>query len=151
MLVKSKNGSDYILSYVDKNIQSYWVDNEYGESHIEEFVEHQKLGYSVMSTDYTNPNVIVSNSSLKIGGKPILDYEDVCKRHESMLGKIPKLYVVRTLNDNFMGFQCGFDLLNDGRFWANGNYFDTIQECFIFLQEKYGDFYLFLEEEMRFD
>lgn len=151
MLVKSKSGSDYILSYVEKNVQSYWIDNEYGESHIEEFVEHQKLGYSVMGADYTNPNVIVNNSSLKIGGKSILDYEDVCKRHKSMVGKIPKYYVVRTLKENFMGFECGFDLLNDGTFWANGKYFDTIQECFSFLQEKYGDFYLFLEEEMRFD
>jgi hypothetical protein len=71
-----------------------------------------------------------------------------------MKNRIPAYYCIRTEQGSderpFLGFECGFDLLQY-RFWANGNYFDTIEECFEFLQNKFGDFVITLEESMRID
>lgn len=149
MLVEYKNNI-YVLSSETTVTKSYYFEDEDYESHIEDFDEIERDGYLLMPKNYSNSKVVVDGNKLSIGGKSVEDYSDECSKISELEGKIPALYVIRTWNGDFMSFECGFDLHDDGRFWANGNYFDEIEECFVWLQNKFGDFSIFLEEPMRF-
>jgi hypothetical protein len=155
LFTKEKNGAEYVVDYVEDKKESYWFsDDDYNEW-TEDFVVQIPYGFLLMEKDYKSKDVVVdSDGNLFIGGKIVYDYIDVCKRHSDMKGRIPAYYCIRTEQGSderpFLGFECGFDLLQY-RFWANGNYYDTIEECFEFLQNKFGDFVITLEESMRMD
>ncbi len=148
MLIQ-KNGVDWVLCYEVTSDASYYEDDEYGESYLVRDTETNGYGRSLMPKDYFNDKVVVDGCKLTIGNKTVVDYENQCIKVPELTGKIPALYVIRTWNGKYMEFECGFDLLNDGRFWAKENYFYTIEDCFSWLQNKFGDFHIFLEEPMR--
>jgi hypothetical protein len=157
MLFAKENGSEYIIDYIDDKTESYWFsDDDYNEW-TEDFVVHIRYGFLLMPKDYKSKDVVVKDcGNLYIGGKLVYDYITTCERLSEMKNRIPAYFCVRTEQESytkgqtFLSFECGFDLQLT-QFWANGNYFDTIEECFLFLQSKYGDFVITLEESMRMD
>lgn len=157
MSIAIKKGSEYLIDSVEQRIESHYVcdENDFDHEWLEDFIVVESYGFLLMPNEYNSKDVVVNtDGNLFIGGKIVYDYIDVCKRHSDMKGRIPAYYCIRTQQGSnerpFLSFECGFDLhLN--KFWANGNYFDTIEECFSFLQSKYGDFVITLEESMRMD
>lgn len=155
MSFTKKNGAEYVIDYVDAQTKSYWFSDDNGEEHLEDFVEHIRYGFLLMPKDYISKDVVIKDcGNLYIGGKLVYDYITTCERLFELKGNIPAYYCIRTERGTetspFLSFECGFDLQLT-KFWANGNYFDTIEECFSFLQSKYGDFVITLEESMRID
>lgn len=130
-------------------------------------VQVEKYGFRVLPKDYCNPSVVIDDlGQLFIGGKEVLDYWDVVVGHKGMEGRVPRLYTIRIHNGDFLGFVCGFDLLEDGRCWYGGltrydtkdrsdnynpRYFDSIEEGILFIDSiiKEG-WVLTLEEAMRY-
>lgn len=157
MSIAIKNGSEYLIDFVDKRVESHYVCDPYDFDHewLEDFIVEESYGFLLMPKEYISKDVVIStDGNLYIGGKIVYDYIDVCNRHSDMKGRIPAYYCIRTKvesytkGETYLSFECGFDL-HLTQFWANGNYFDTIEECFKFLQDKFGDFVITLEESMR--
>jgi len=155
MLFTKKSGSEYVVDFVEDKVESYWFsDDDYNEW-TEDFTIQIPYGFLLMPKDYKSKDVVVdSDGNLFIGGKIVYDYLPTCNRLSEFKGRIPAYYCIRTqqgCNERpYLSFECGFDL-HLTQFWANGNYFDTIEECFNFLQNKFGDFVITLEESMRID
>lgn len=153
MSIAIKNGSEYLIDFINEKVESYWFsDDDYNEW-TEDFIVEESYGFLLMPKEYNSKDVVIStDGNLYIGGKIVYDYIDVCNRHFDMKGRIPAYYCIRTESylqgKTYLSFECGFDL-HLTQFWANGNYFDTIEECFKFLQDKFGDFVITLEESMR--
>jgi hypothetical protein len=116
LFTKEKNGSEYVIDFVEDKTESYWFsDDDYNEW-TEDFVVQIPYGFLLMPKDYTSKDVVVdSEGNLFIGGKIVYDYITTCKRLSDMKGRIPAYYCIRTEQGSderpFLGFECGFDLL----------------------------------------
>jgi len=115
----------------------------------EEFVNE---GFHLMSEGYRNNDITLDNNMLYIG-EHIVYEGDKPFNPQSVGGRVPALYVIRTFNGKYWEFECGFDLLEDeidgALYWTKGNRFKNLADCFEYLELKYGKFRIFIEEPMR--
>lgn len=78
-----------------------------------------KMGHIVYDN---HPCAMLENGLLTLQGIPVNGYSTEYQN------QIPKHYVFRNaLESN--SFVCGADLLENGMFWANGNFYDSVQKA----------------------
>lgn len=126
---------------------SYEVER-YGESDIERY------GIQLMPETYSSDEVVVTENTLSLGGQEVVDYRGEVSRFSALSNQIPRHYVIYTYNTRgqYNSFECGFDLLSDGRAWEgiSRTEHNTISDALAFLKEKLGEeFTISLEEPMR--
>lgn len=141
MIIKSRSGNDVFET-------SRYQDEINGD--IEVVVE----GFPLMSEGYRNTDITLDNDMLFIGNQIV--YEGLTPFNpQSVGGRVPALYVIRTFNGKYWGFECGFDLLEDevdgALYWVSGNKFKNIGDCFDYLELKYGKFIIMIEEPIKVD
>jgi len=111
-------------------------------------------GINLMSEEFKSNDVTLDNDMLYIGEQIVYEGGDRIFDPQSVGGRIPSMYVIRTFNGKYWEFECGFDLLEDevdgALYWTNRQRFKTIDGCFNYLELKYGEFRIFLEEPMIF-
>jgi hypothetical protein len=141
MIIKTKNGNDVFET------------SRYNEEMYDEMYEVSE-GIALMNADYRNNNITLDNDMLYIGEHIVYAGGDIMFNPQSVGGRIPSMYVIRTFNGKYWEFECGFDLLEDeidgALYWAHGRRFKTLALCLNFLELKYGEFRIFVEEPMRF-
>jgi len=141
MIIKSKSGNDVFET------SRYQEERNGG---IELVVE----GIPLMSEVYRNPDITIDKDMLFIGEHIVYEGGDPFNP-QSIGGRIPSLYVIRTFNGKYWEFECGVDLLEDevdgALYWTNVRAFRNIGDCFDFLELKYGEFRIFIEEPIRID
>jgi hypothetical protein len=141
MAIKTINGNDVFET------------SRYNEEMYDEMYEVSE-GIALMNADYRNNDITLDNDMLYIGEHIVYEGGDRMFNPQSVGGRVPSMYIIRTFNGKYWEFECGFDLLEDeidgALYWTNGNRFKTIAECFDYLELKYGEFRIFVEEPMRF-
>jgi hypothetical protein len=111
-------------------------------------------GISLMPKEYISKEVVVSEKKLFLGGYQVLDYADWVGQFSSLSNEIPRLFYISRFDKNRgrYTFECGLDLLDDGRAWEGitRKTYDSIADALRFIREEVGDdFYILLEEPMR--
>ena len=112
------------------------------------------LGIQLMPEGYSSDEVVISENELFLCGNKVMDYESYVQKFDSLSNQIPRQYVIRTYDEQmgYHSFECGFDLLDDGRAWESikRTKYDTIADALQFVRERVGDdFTIWLEEPMQ--
>jgi hypothetical protein len=123
---------------------------------IDEIWGVQEIEYSgivLMPEEYSSREVVVSANTLLLDGHLVFGYFDSVRQFHLLSHNIPRYYVIRSYDEQrgFHSFQCGFDLLNDGRAWEGltRTEYDSIADALKFIRERLGDgFTIHLEEPM---
>lgn len=141
MVIKSRNGNDVFET------------SRYQEERNED-IEFVIEGIPLMSEGYRNNDITIDNDLLFIGNQIVHEGGEPFNI-QSIGGRVPSLYVIRTFNGKYWEFECGFDLLDENvlgnLYWAKGRTFKNIGDCFDFLELNYGEFRIFIEEPIRID
>lgn len=109
-------------------------------------------GIQLMPEGYSDDYVVVDENRLFFNGYEVRGYASYVERWGALCNQIPRYYVIRKYNGEYYEFECGLDLLNDGRAWEGltRSEHDTIAGALRFIREKVGDnFSIWLEEPMQ--
>lgn len=111
--------------------------------------EMESYGHFVLKS---HPFAETFGHRIEVLGQEIEDYNA-----SFFTGDIPTRFVVRTYQENnfrgkisgYWGFECGLDLLEDGKIWINGKTFDTSKEALGYLSTNWPDYKIFVEEALK--
>jgi hypothetical protein len=139
----TQTGARYIVTSKDE----FFVE-------IHDFDGTSYSGIQLMPEGYSSDEVVVSENRLFLGGYEVMDYSTDVERWSSLSNQIPRYYIIRKYDKDrgYNSFQCGFDLLNDGRAWEGitRTEYPTIADALRFVRERVGDdFSIWLEEPMQ--
>jgi len=122
-----------------------------GEIYGVQEIEYQ--GIVLMPEEYSSREVVVSADRLSLCGYTVFGYYPLVRQFHSLSHQIPRYYAIRKYDEErgYHSFQCGFDLLDDGRAWEGitRTEYPSIWDALKFIREKLGDgFTIHLEEPM---
>lgn len=147
----TQTGARYIGTFKEVKKESIWEDC------IEDYIEWEDVEYEgicLMPENYSNRHVVLKDNKLFLGDCEVTDYQSWVNKFSSLSDEIPRLYIIRTYNviRGYYSFECGFDLLGDGRAWEGitRSEHDSVADALRLVREKIGDdFIISLEEPMR--
>jgi hypothetical protein len=121
---------------------------------IYDMMETTYQGIYLMPKEYVSEEVVISENRLFLCGYEVVDYSDWVEKFSSLCNEIPRLFYISRFDKNrgYYSFECGFDLLDDGRAWEgiNRTNYDSIADALQFIHLELGDdFRIILEEPMR--